>query len=107
MRKIDWPEWLMDALQVLKPHEKLTVSEWADKYRILDTKTSAEPGQWSTDRTPYLRGILDAFTDPRVEEIIFVKPRQVGGTEALNNMFGFIVAQDPSPDHHNIEAQSP
>lgn len=87
----------MASLQVLKPPEKLTVSEWADKYRVLDSKTSAEPGQWSTDRTPYLRGIMDAFTDPRAEEIIFVKPTQVGGTECLNNMLGFIVAQDPSP----------
>lgn len=92
-----WSEWLMAALQVLKPPEKLTVSEWADRYRILDSKTSAEPGQWSTDRTPYLRGIMDAFTDPRVEEIIFVKPTQVGGTECMNNMFGYVIAQDPSP----------
>lgn len=96
-RKNDTPEWLLAALQVLRPAEKLTVSEWADRYRVLDSKTSAEPGQWSTDRTPYLRGIMDAFTDPRVEEIIFVKPTQVGGTECLNNMLAYAVAQDPSP----------
>ncbi|QWU18562.1 phage terminase large subunit family protein [Paenibacillus sophorae] len=83
-------------MQVLRPPEKLTVSEWADRFRVLDT-TSAEPGQWSTDRTPYLRGIMDSFTDPRVEEIIFLKPTQVGGTECLNNMFAYAVAQDPSP----------
>ncbi|RNB72207.1 phage terminase large subunit family protein [Brevibacillus panacihumi] len=82
---------------MLKPPEKLTVSEWSDKYRILDSKTSAEPGQWSTDRTPYLRGIMDAFTDPKVEEIIFAKPTQVGGTECMNNMLGYVIAQDPSP----------
>lgn len=92
-----WSEWLMTAIQVIRPPEKLTVSEWADKYRILDSKTSAEPGPWSTDRTPYLRGIMDAFTDPRVEQIIFVKPTQVGGTESLNNMFGYTIAQDPNP----------
>lgn len=98
-KKIDeeWSEWLLSALRVLRPPEKLTVSEWADKYRILDSKTSAEPGPWSTDRTPYLRGIMDAFTDPRIEEIIFVKPTQVGGTESLNNMFGYVIAQDPNP----------
>lgn len=94
---VEWPEWIKSALQVLRPPEKLTVSEWADKHRILDSKTSAEPGPWSTDRTPYLRGIMDAFTDPRIEEIIFVKPTQVGGTESLNNMFGYVVAQDPNP----------
>jgi len=93
----EWPEWIEAGLQVLKPPEKLTVAEWSDRFRILDSKTSAEPGPWSTDRTPYLRGIMDAFTDPRVEEIIFVKPTQVGGTEALNNMLGFVIAQDPSP----------
>ncbi|MFX3635444.1 MAG: phage terminase large subunit family protein [Candidatus Pristimantibacillus sp.] len=93
----DWPEWIASSLQVLKPPEKLTVSEWADRYRILDMKTSAEPGRWSTDRTPYLRGIMDAFTNPLIEEIVFVKPTQVGGTEALNNMFGYVVAQDPGP----------
>ncbi|MEC0092491.1 phage terminase large subunit family protein [Paenibacillus macquariensis] len=93
----EWAEWIMAALQVLRPPEKLTVSEWADKHRILDSKSSAEPGPWSTDRTPYLRGIMDAFTDPRIEEIIFVKPTQVGGTESLNNMFGYVIAQDPNP----------
>jgi len=93
----EWPEWISASLQVLKPPEKLTVSEWADRFRILDSKTSAEPGPWSTDRTPYLRSIMDAFTDARIEEIVFVKPTQVGGTEALNNMFGYVVAQDPSP----------
>lgn len=96
-KKHEWPEWISASLQILKPPEKLTVSEWADRFRILDSKTSAEPGPWSTDRTPYLRGIMDAFTDARIEEIVFVKPTQVGGTEALNNMFGYAVAQDPSP----------
>ncbi len=95
--KSKFPNWLTEAFQVLRPPEKLTVAEWADRYRILDSKSSAEPGQWSTDRTPYLRGIMDAFTDPRVEEIIFLKPTQVGGTECLNNMLGYVVAQDPSP----------
>lgn len=90
------PDWILQALQVLKPPEKLTVSEWADKYRVLDSATSAEPGKWQTTRTEYLRGIMDAFNDPEVEEIIFVKPTQVGGTECLNNILGYVIAQDPS-----------
>jgi len=96
-QRIEWPDWLQNALKVLKPPERLTVSEWADKYRVLDAKTSAEPGQWRTARTPYLRGIMDAFNDPDIEEIIFCKPTQVGGTETLNNIVGYIIAQDPSP----------
>lgn len=95
--KYIWPGWLKDALKVFRPPEQLTVSQWADKYRVLDAKTSAEPGPWRTLRTPYLKGIMDAFTDPDIEEIIFCKPTQVGGTECLNNIMGYIIAQDPGP----------
>jgi phage terminase large subunit GpA-like protein len=96
-QKIDWSDWLHKALISLKPPENLSVSKWADRYRILDDKTSAEPGQWKTDRTPYLQGIMDAFNDPDIEEIIFVKCTQVGGTECASNLIGYIIAQDPSP----------
>ncbi len=96
-RKYEWPDWLSKSLGVLKPPERLTVSGWADKNRVLDSKTSAEPGQWRTIRTPYLQGIMDSFNNPDIEEIIFVKPTQVGGTESLNNIIGYIISQDPSP----------
>lgn len=94
--KLETP-WIQKALRQLRPPEKLTVSEWADKNRFLDAKSSNEPGRWKTSRTPYLKGIMDAFTDPAVEEIVFVKPTQVGGTECLLNMLGYIIDQDPSP----------
>lgn len=96
MKRNNLPSYIREALKVLKPPERLTVSEWADKYRVLDSKTSNIPGRWSTEQTPYLRAIMDAFTDPEVEEFAFVKPTQVGGTEALNNMIGYVIAQDPA-----------
>lgn len=95
--KTDWPDWIIKSLEVLKPPERLTVSQWSDKHRVLDSKTSAEPGKWRTARTPYLHGIMDSFNDPEIEETIFVKPTQVGGTESLNNIFGYIVDQDQGP----------
>ena len=39
----------------LKPDPLLTVSEWADRYRVLSQRASSEPGRWRTERTPYLR----------------------------------------------------
>lgn len=95
--KTEWPEWLSYSLKTLKPPEDIDVSEWADKYRILDSKTSAEPGPWRTDRTPYLKGIMNAFKDPDIEEIIYCKPTQVGGTECIFNILGYAIDQDPSP----------
>lgn len=40
---------------------------------------------------------MDAFTDPYVEEIVFVKPTQVGGTECILNILGYLIDQDGSP----------
>lgn len=75
---------------------KLTVSEWAEKYRILDESSNFQ-GNWSNDVTPYLVGIMDAFNDPYIQEINVVKPTQVGGTEAFINMIGWIICNDPAP----------
>lgn len=47
--------------------------------------------------TPYLVEIMDTFSDDMVEEIVFVKPTQVGGTSAMENMLGSLIAQDPAP----------
>jgi phage terminase large subunit GpA-like protein len=95
--KIEWPDWLSKPLKILKPPENITVSECAQKHRVLDPKTSNESGPWNNARTPYLVAIMDAFNDPDIEEIVFVKPTQVGGTEGLNNIIDYIGLQDPSP----------
>jgi len=78
--------------------EKLTVSEWADRHRVLDPDSAAEPGKWHTSRTPHLRAIMDAFADRDVSKITLVKSTQVGGTEGpLLNCLGYAVDQDPGP----------
>lgn len=87
----------METLQLLCPPEQLTVSEWAEQYRILDSKSASMPGSWSNSVTPYLVGVMDEFTNYETETIIFCKPTQVGGTEAAQNMIGYIVMQDPAP----------
>lgn len=96
-RKLPVTQYQYDALQLMNPPEQITVSEWAEKYRMLDSKSSAIPGPWSNDITPYLVGVMDEFNNYETQKIIFVKPTQVGGTEALQNMIGYIVMQDPAP----------
>lgn len=93
----NWPDWIKESLSALRPPDDLTVSQWAEKCRVLDAKTSAAPGPWRNSVTPYLTGIMDAFNDPDIEEIVFCKCTQIGGTEAANNILGYIIAQDPSP----------
>ena len=76
------------AQKVAIPPEKLTVSQWADKYRRLSPENSAEAGKWRTSRTPYLKEIMDSFTDPRVHDIVVVASSQVVKSEMINNMIG-------------------
>src|SRR5919109_3033145 len=69
-----------------RPDPLLTISQWADKYRTLSQRASAEPGQWRTDRTPYLREIMDCLSPSSpVERTVFMKGAQIGGTECGNN----------------------
>lgn len=95
--ELNYPWWIMDALAVLKPPEKLTVSEWADKYRILSELDSAAPGHWRTSKTPYLKAVMDAFNADFIHDITFCAGTQLGKTSAEQNMIGYAVAQDPGP----------
>lgn len=97
IRKYIVPAYIKKSLELLKPPEELTVSEWAGKYRFLDERSSSMPGKWKNEMTPYLVGIMDEFNNYQTEKIVFCKCTQLGGTEALNNMICFSVAQDPAP----------
>lgn len=82
----------------LKPDPLLNISEWADKYRVLSQKASAEPGKWRTSRTPYLKEIMDCLSPySGIERVVFMKGAQIGGTEVGNNFLGYIVHLSPGP----------
>lgn len=87
--------WFREAL---KPDPILTVSQWADKKRILSSKASSETGPWRTDRTPYAREIMDALsiTHP-AKKVVFKKASQIGGTEIGNNFIGYVIDEVPGP----------
>lgn len=86
---------IRSAVRGMRPPEKMTVSQWADKKRRLSAESSAETGSWRTSRTPYLREIMDSFTDPKVKHIAIVASSQVGKSETINNIIGYIIDQDP------------
>lgn len=82
--------------QVLRRPETLTVSQWAEKYRILDDSSNIK-GRWSNAVTPYLVEIMDSFNDPDIRQVFFCKAAQIGGTSALVNMLCYLVTQAPAP----------
>lgn len=83
------------AYRAFKPPEKLTLSEWADRYAFLSAESSAEGGRWHT--LPYQKGIMDAITDPRVEQVTVMKSARVGYSKILNHAIAFHIHQDPCP----------
>jgi len=88
--------YLIDSvIPIFTPPPALTVSAWADSYRQLSPETCSEPGQWYTSRAEYLRGIMDAFNDPRIYKVVVKSSSQVGKTEILNNVVGYYISQDP------------
>ena len=84
--------------QAITPDLFLLVSEWADRYRLLSPKSAAEPGRWRTNRTPYLKEIMDHLSPASaVQRVVFMKGSQVGGTECGNNWIGYVIHMTPGP----------
>lgn len=82
----------------LMPDPLLTVSQWSDAHRELDSRSSPEAGRWKTNRTPYLREIMDNLSviSP-VTETVVMKGAQLGFTEAANNFVGYVIHHAPGP----------
>lgn len=106
---IDFPPALVDRMRdgervyldayatAVRPDRDYTVSEWADEHRVLSPVASSEPGRWRTERTPYLREIMDALSPSHpAQEVDFVKGTQIGGSEAGYNWLGAIIDLWPS-----------
>jgi phage terminase large subunit GpA-like protein len=85
------------AMRLMTPPPRLSVAEWADQKRMLDSQSSAEPGRWLTSRAEYQRGVMDACSDPAVREVVFMCAAQLGKSECLNNTIGYYMDYDPCP----------
>lgn len=82
----------------LCPDPELTVSEWADQFRILTTEASAEAGRWRTSRFPFLKEPMDVGS-PRhpVEFLVMRFASQLGKSETQLNILFTYIALAPCP----------
>lgn len=84
--------------RAVKPRDRLTVSDWADRHRVLSSKQSGERGRWRTSRNPILREIMDSLSAASpVREVVVMKSSQVGVTEAMVNAIGYVMHHAPAP----------
>lgn len=80
-----------------KPVDDLTISEWADRYRIVSAESGSPwPGQFRTDRVPYLREPQDCLhPDHPSRRVTACWAAQLAKSTAIENWFGFIVDRAP------------
>ena len=90
-------EMFTRCISLLKPPPRLTLSQWADMYRMLSPENSAEPGRWHTEKAPYQREIMDAIGDQHTRKVVVMSAAQVGKTAMLMNVLGFYMHYYPAP----------
>lgn len=83
--------------KLLKPPPSMTLSQWADTYRVLSAESNAAPGKWNTDNAPYQREIMDAIGDPHVRRVVIMSAAQIGKTAMLMNVLGYYMHYYPAP----------
>ena len=82
----------------LRPEPMLTVTEWSERHRILNSKGSAEAGPYRVGRTPYLRKIMDCMSARSTyKRVIFMKGSQIGASEAGFNIVAYYMDMVPCP----------
>jgi len=90
----------------LTPPDDITIDDWVEKNIILPEHTCPEPGPLKISRTPYTRGILQAFGSLYIEHIVIVFGRQVGKSQGvLYPCLAYAIAQDPGPAHFVISTR--
>ena len=91
---------LFDELaRLARPEVDLTVSEFADKYRVVSPESGSPfPGPWRTSRVPYLREPTDCLHPDHAARRVTVKASaQTGKSEVGVNWFAFVVDRAPGP----------
>lgn len=76
--------------------EPLTVTEWADKYRMLP-ETSTSPGPYRSSVTPYARRPQNLTADPDVPLLVLCWASQTTKSTVIENAIGYKIHRQPAP----------
>lgn len=88
---------LRHCIKKFAPPPDIQVSEWADLYRIISAEAASAPGRWYTSRAEYQREIMDAASNPEIDQVVVVASAQVGKTEFLLNCIAYFIDCQPCP----------
>lgn len=83
------------AATMVRPADRLTVSEAAEKYRFLNNPGSYV-GPWNNDIAPYLVEIMDTMTSLEFTGTIFAGPARCGKSDIFFNYLTHTAICDPA-----------
>lgn len=84
--------------RAMVPPEPEPVWRWAERAVVLSTRQATSfPGPYRSSITPYVRGPMEAFSDPRVWKITLAKGAQTGGTLVEYVCALWAMCEDPGP----------
>lgn len=81
----------------LRPQPRMSLPDWADKYRRLNSQVSAIGGRWRTSRVEVARGPMLAVSEPGVRKITIMCCTQLMKTSVIENIIGYHAHLNPCP----------
>lgn len=88
-------EILADTCEGVRPPERLSVSEAAEKYRYLNNPGSYV-GPWDNRVAPYLTEVMDTLTSTAHTGLIFAGPARCGKSDIFMNWLSHTIKCDPA-----------
>lgn len=85
------------ALRAWNPPPRISVAEWANRYRKLAKEAGSTSGNWDTSTVEVARGPMLAVTEPGIHVITVMVSTQMLKTALLENIFGYFSHLDPCP----------
>lgn len=93
-----WPsieKMVLAAASMIRPSARMTVAEWAEKNRYLNTP-GAYVGEWRNDTTPYLVEPMEVLTSKDHTACILAGPARSGKSDIFFNWLGYTIDCDPA-----------
>lgn len=85
----------MALASIMEPRATGDVWKWVEQTTYLDEKETANPGQYSTSLTPYVREVMDCFGDRSVSDLVLCWGTQTSKTLSLRAGLAYRLVNDP------------
>lgn len=90
-------ELIKECLRILRQPPLVSIMEWANQYRVLDTTSAKEVGKFNVERTPYMIEIYEKITKGETKQVTLMMAAQLAKSELIINTILRYAHLDPCP----------